>query len=271
MKRGSVGSRSEPVVAADMNLLPHPLFATRKAASCPSATLATVRSCCQRLSGSRRAVPARGSCGGGRRVRRLHSGAQSRGPSPNSLRALRALRSDRRRQVSLQSALRARAASLPLLVAPEIAPAGYRPPRAEPVVMFSGRERLARWSLFWLFRQGASTVPQRRGRAGGSAPSEAPSSAGLSARARSALRELTCRRMSERSARRARSEFGDGPEVRAAQGSRHGPRRGPFVALRRPPRPSAVACPAAPLHARPSPTRTLGCSRIQLHVVEVLT
>ena len=56
---------------------------------------------------------------GGRRVRRLPSGAQSPGPSPNSLRSLRSLRSNRRRQVSLRSALRARARSLPLLSAEE--------------------------------------------------------------------------------------------------------------------------------------------------------
>jgi hypothetical protein len=39
------------------------------------------------------------------------------------------------------------------------------------------------------------------------------------ARARSALRELTCRRLFERSERSERSEFGDGPRDRAAQGS----------------------------------------------------
>jgi len=49
--------------------------------------------------------------------------------------------------------------------------------------------------------------------------SAAPSSAGLVARARSALRELTCRRLFERSERSERSEFGDGPRDRAAQGS----------------------------------------------------
>jgi hypothetical protein len=49
---------------------------------------------------------------------------------------------------------------------------------------------------------------------------EAPSSAGLVARARSALRQLTCRRLFEGSERSERSELGDGPRDRAAQGSR---------------------------------------------------
>jgi hypothetical protein len=56
---------------------------------------------------------------GGRRVRRLPCGAQSFGPSPNSLRSLRSLRSNMRRQVSSRSALRARAERLPFLSAAE--------------------------------------------------------------------------------------------------------------------------------------------------------
>jgi len=39
------------------------------------------------------------------------------------------------------------------------------------------------------------------------------------ARARSAHQQLTCRRLFERSERSVRSEFGDGPRDRAAQGS----------------------------------------------------
>jgi hypothetical protein len=39
------------------------------------------------------------------------------------------------------------------------------------------------------------------------------------ARARSAHQQLTCRRLFERSERSERSEFGDGPRDRAAQGS----------------------------------------------------
>jgi hypothetical protein len=49
--------------------------------------------------------------------------------------------------------------------------------------------------------------------------SEAPSSAGRVARARSAHQQLTCRRLFERSERSERSEFGDGPRDRAAQES----------------------------------------------------
>ena len=63
---------------------------------------------------------------GGRRVRRLPSGARSRGPSPNSLRSLRSLRSNMRRQVSLRSALRARATS-PVLLRPVQAAPGQWP------------------------------------------------------------------------------------------------------------------------------------------------
>jgi hypothetical protein len=56
---------------------------------------------------------------GGRRVRRLPSSARSFGPSPNSLRSLRSLRSNMRRQVSLRSALRARAETPPRFSAAE--------------------------------------------------------------------------------------------------------------------------------------------------------
>jgi hypothetical protein len=55
---------------------------------------------------ARQAVPGAGSCWGGR-LRRLHCGARLRVVPANSLRSLRSLRSDRRRQVSLRSALRA--------------------------------------------------------------------------------------------------------------------------------------------------------------------
>ena len=55
----------------------------------------------------------------GRWVHRLPSGARPRGPSPNSLRSLRSLRSNKWRQVSPRCALRARATSPALLSAPE--------------------------------------------------------------------------------------------------------------------------------------------------------
>ncbi len=70
---------------------------------------------------------------------RLPSGAQSRGPSPNSLRSLRSLRSNRRRQVSLRSALRARATS-PALLSAEEAPSDL-PERtfAAPAFLFAAK------------------------------------------------------------------------------------------------------------------------------------
>jgi len=52
-------------------------------------------------------------------ARRLPCAARSRGPSPNSLRSLRSLRSNKRRQVSCWSALRARATRPALLGASE--------------------------------------------------------------------------------------------------------------------------------------------------------
>ena len=55
---------------------------------------------------ARQAVPGAGSCWGGR-LRRLHCGARLRVVPANSLRSLRSLRSDRRRQVRSRSALRA--------------------------------------------------------------------------------------------------------------------------------------------------------------------
>ena len=63
-------------------------------------------------------------------------------------------------------------------------------------------------------------VPAKTRSGGGRSASAAASSAGLVARARSALRELTCRSLSERSERSERSEFCDGPRDRAAQCSR---------------------------------------------------
>jgi hypothetical protein len=183
----------------------------------------SVRSSFVRLRGSRRAAPGRGSCGGGRRVQRLRCGARTFGPSPNSLRSLRSLPSNRRRQVSLRGALRARAESPPLLTAPEIATAGYRPPRARRGFVFRGNTPDG----------SAKARPGRWQRA-----SEALRNGGLSARARSAPRRLTCRHLSERRERSERSEFGDGPKVRVPEGSR---------CTQQPPQRSADACPGAPL------------------------
>jgi hypothetical protein len=91
-----------------------------------------------------------------------------------------------------------------LLVAPQIAPAGCRLPL---------RHRL--FSSVECRNVTAKACPGRLRSA-----CEAPSSAGLVARARSAPRQLTCRRLFERSERSERSELGDGPRDRAAQGSR---------------------------------------------------
>jgi len=215
----------------------------------PQRPLASVRFSCQRLSGSRWTAPARGSCGGGRRVRRLHCGTRSCGPSPNSLRALRSLRSDRRREVSLRSALRARAASPALLVAPEIAPAGCRPPRAATACALPPNTRLG--CVAGTVKQKGRMVPKNTRNASAKArpgrwqrASSALRSTGLLARARSALRRLTCRHLSERRERSERSEFVDGPRDRAPQGSRR---------TRRPPKRSADACPGAPLPRRSCP------------------
>ena len=175
------------------------------------------------LRGSRQAVPGRGSCRGGRRVRRLHCAARLGVASPNSLRSLRST-TFKQASTSQFTKRAARAAPKPaLLVAPEIAPAGHRPPRAEPALVFPGNTR-----------NGSAKVRSGRWQRA----SSALSSTGLSARARSAHQRLTCRRMSERSEQSERSEFGDGPKERAAEGSR---------CTHRPPKRSADACPGAPL------------------------
>ena len=100
----------------------------------------------------------------------------------------------------------------PLLVAPEIAPAGHRPPRAEPLVCIS-RRREERFDLtqgFALAEQ-ATTVAAKVRSGRWQCASSALTSGRLLARARSALRKLTCRRMFERSEQSERSEFGDRP------------------------------------------------------------
>ena len=207
---------------AEMKLRLADLSAVGRGAIGSLATLANVRSSFIRLRGSRRAVPCRGSCGGGRRVRRLHCGARLGVAPQNSLRSLCSLHSNNCGKSVFEARKRADPKP-PLLVAPEIAPAGYRPPRAGRVLAFppnttsgSAKARPGRW--------------QRA--------SEALRSTGLLARARSALRRLTCRRLFEGSERSERSEFGDGPGDRAPEGSRR---------TRRPPQRSADACPGAPL------------------------
>ena len=134
---------------------------------------------------------------------RLHCGARSEVARPNSLRSLRSLRSDNRRG----SVLDARCARRPRPCAPRRHRNRPRrvPPAAQAPVVFVAEAR---------------DVSAKACPGGLRSASEAPSSAGLVARARSALRQLTCRRLFERSERSERSEFGDGPRDRAAQGSR---------------------------------------------------
>ena len=122
----------------------------------------------------------------------------------NSLRALRALRSNSRRQVSSRSALRVRATSLPLLSAEEAPPVLPERTFAEPSAVF-----------------GESTTQgsARGGRHPAGAISGAARSAGSwSARLRASISDSP--RLFERSARRARSEFCGATLDRAPQRSR---------------------------------------------------
>ena len=80
-------------------------------------------------------------------------------------------------------------------------------------------------------------VPAKTRAGGVRSASAATSSAGVPGRARSALRELTCRSLFERSERSERSEFCDGPEDRAAQCSR---RAAPTAAAKRSTPPARV-------------------------------
>ena len=126
-------------------------------------------------SGSRQAVPSGGSYGVGRRVRRLRCGARSCGPSPNSLRSLRS--ATFKQAATSQFTLRAsaRAACPVLLAAPEIAPAGYRLPRAEPVVALDTKRPNRRAKSMQAARSPVLVgdepkLQRRRVRAGGGAP-----------------------------------------------------------------------------------------------------
>ena len=169
-----------------------------------------------------------GSCCGGRRVRRLHCAARSRGPvgKLTSL-AFGSLRSNSADESVHERAARG-AASPALLVATEIAPAGYRPPRVQPLSLFAANTKA-----------GAAKV--RSGRSEGA--SSALRSTGIVARARSALRELTCRRLFERSAAKQAKRV----RRRATR-----PRTGrQSERQRRPPKRSPPACPDAPLPPHP--------------------
>ena len=183
-------------------------------------------------------VAAKGCEGGAQRAteavvaaRRLPCGARVHGPAHNSLRSLRSLRSDRMRQVSLRSALRARAMN-PALLGP------CRPRRASRPGSSPGTngplDRLCPGSASHAHRappehpfaagSGGSPrppppVPERQGVPGGSAVCGAEQRS-LEGGARSALRGLTCRILFERSERSERSELCGTPSRRAAQGSR---------------------------------------------------
>ena len=182
-------------------------------------------SCC-RQRGSRQSAPGRGSCRGGRRVRRLHCGARSCGPSPNSLRSLRSATFKQAATSQFTNALRAGPHAL-----------RSSSPLKSPRPGAACRERKRIGSL----PETPPTSPQRRARAGGSAPLRRRGAQGFWRRA-CAHQQLNRRRLFERSERSERSEFGDAPEDRAPQGSRR---------TRRPLKRSADACPGAPLLSQP--------------------
>ena len=110
---------------------------------------------CSRLCGSRQAVPGRGSCCGGRRVRRLRCGARSCGPSPNSLRSLRSATFKQAATSQSTNALRAGPNAL-----------RSSPPQKSPLPGTACRECNCPWSF--LEKDGA--LPQRCVRAGWRAP-----------------------------------------------------------------------------------------------------
>jgi hypothetical protein len=147
----------------------------------------------------------RSACG------RLLCGARSLGPAPNSLRGLWPLRSDKRREVRLRSAL-TRAAPKPC--APRRHPRG---PRAIQVVA----SQLPSTSLrIGRERSDASSSRCEASRVWcSSPPSDELSSTGLCSCVRSTLRNLPSRRLSEWRERSEQSEFGASCKDRAARGS----------------------------------------------------
>jgi hypothetical protein len=136
---------------------------------------------------------------------RLPCGARVHGPAHNSLRSLRSLRSNRMRQVSLRSGLRPRAMHPARLGASH----ARRTPPEQPVATTSGGEAY----------RAPPAVVERQAVPGGGAVCGAEQHS-LEGGARSALRQLTCRSLSERSERSERSELCGTPSRRAAQGCR---------------------------------------------------
>ena len=137
-------------------------------------------------------------------ARRLPCAARLEGVPHNSLRSLRSLRSDRMRQVSSRSALRAPPSRLRCSAPHTATPPGTACRSSN--------------------RRGARRTPPlstAKGCPGGARRAcEAPRSAGFMARARSAPRGHFWRILSERSERSERSELCAGPWTRAPQGSR---------------------------------------------------
>jgi hypothetical protein len=157
---------------------------------------------------------------GGRRVRRLPSGARSRGPSPNSLRSLRSLRSDKWRQVSLRSALRARATSPVLLSASEAPSDLSERAFAETLVVFVGiADTVAQQERALALRRKLQTLAARQAVPGrGDFWGGEEHSAWVGALC--AHQQLTRGRLFERSERSERSEFDRATHARAPQRSR---------------------------------------------------
>ena len=203
---------------------------------------------------------------------RLHCGARSEVAPPNSLRSLRSLRSDKRRRVSSRSALRAPTSNL-RSSSPQKSPPPGTPCRSGSVgVLRPNTTDVAAKARPGRLRS-ASEAPSRRARTGtvlrtvpawraaGPPGPVRPARPGLVARARSAHQQLTCRRLFERSERSERSEFGDGPRDRAAQGSR---RAAPTAEAKRSSLPGRDF--AAPAAARKSARRTAATGRKPTHV-----
>jgi len=133
-------------------------------------------------------------------------------PAPNSLRSLRSLRSDKRREVSSRSAL-ARAPQSPALLSSSEGGDEHQ------IQLASHRQDDARFARARCEARRRWNVRRSRTTYCSWAPWEASRSAGVWGRVRSTLRELTSRRLSERSERSERSELGAGPEHRAPQSS----------------------------------------------------
>ncbi len=135
---------------------------------------------------------------------RLPCAARLEGVPHNSLRSLRSLRSDRMRQVSSRSALRAPPSRLRCSAPHTATPPGTACRSSTSVALVGMPLR----------------VPAKGCPGGARRACEAPRSAGFMARERSEPRELTWRILFERSERSERSELCAGPWTRAPQGSR---------------------------------------------------